>query len=161
MAQYETVCVIKPDIQGDRLDKITDKVKKVLADFKVSDVNQQDWGIRKLAYPIAKQKTAHYLCFHFEGSGGLIAELERQFSYDDAILRYLTIKVGKHDHKDLKPEPFQFGKIEAESYGHPFGGGGFDRRGGRGGFDRRDSRDYRDSRDSRDQPQAEPKKEEN
>jgi small subunit ribosomal protein S6 len=157
MSQYETVCVIKPDIQGDRLDKINDKVKKVLSDFKVTDVNQQDWGIRKLAYPIAKHKTAHYFCFHYEGGGGLVAELERQFSYDDAILRYLTIKVGKHDHKELKPDPFQFGKIEAESYSHPFGGGydrrdRYDRRGG--GFDRRDNRDSRDH-------QAEPKKEEN
>lgn len=144
MSQYETVCVIKSDVQGDRLNKITDKINKILTDNKAQDLKCEDWGIRKLAYPIQKLKTAQYLKFIYNGGGPLVSELERQLSYDDSILRYMTMKLGKGDHPELKPDAYQFAKIEAESYGHPFGGGGyerrerFDRRGGGDRFDRGD-----------------------
>lgn len=139
---YETVCVIKPDATPAQLDKITDKIKKVLADHKIDTLNKQEWGIRKLAYPIQNFKTAHYLYYTFSGGNTLISELERQLSYDDSVLRYLTMKVAKNGRTDVKPEPYQFAKMESESYSHPFGGGGFERRdrydNNRRGFERRD-----------------------
>lgn len=143
MAQYETVCVIKPDIQGEKLDKITDKMAKVLGDFKADKINKKDWGIRRLAYPIANQKTAHYLYYTYEAESGVVAELERQFNYEDSVLRYLTVKLDKNSHTELQPEVFQFGKAEAESYSHPFGGGAYEKR---DRYDRGPRRDFRDSR---------------
>lgn len=143
MPQYETVCVVKPDLQGDRLTKVTDKVKKVLSDHKVETLNKQDWGIRKLAYTIHNHKTAHYLYFTYDGEGMVVNEIERQLSYDDAVLRYLTMKVDKHSRTDIKPDTFQFSKNESESFSHPFGGPRFDRGDRRGGYERRDFREPR------------------
>lgn len=140
MPQYETVCVVKPDIQGESLNKITDKIQKVLTDFDVETVNKQDWGIRKLAYPIEKYKTGHYLYFVYEGGGGLVSELERQLNYEDGVMRYMTMKLTKQSRTDVKPEPFQFARIEPESYSHPFGGGPGERR------ERRERRPQRSER---------------
>ncbi len=132
--QYETICVIKSDIQGDRLNSISEKIKKVLADQKAENVKQNDWGIRKLAYTIENHKTAHYFQFVYEGVGALVSELERQLSYDDAILRYLTVNTDRFANPAVKPDNFQFAKAEYDAPFHPFGGGYGDRdRGDRGG----------------------------
>ena len=81
MSLYETVCVIRPEIQGAALKKITDKIEKTLNDHKASDVKQNDWGIRKLAYPISRLKTAHYLQYVYCGEGELVSLLEKQLNY--------------------------------------------------------------------------------
>ena len=128
MARYETVCVIKSDVQADRLNKITEKVTKVLTDHKIDNLNKQEWGIRKLAYPIQNFKTAHYLYYTYEGVGNIVSELERQLNYDDAILRYLTIKLDKNSRTDVMPDTFQLIRSEPEGYSHPFGGGSYERR---------------------------------
>ena len=112
MSLYETVCVIRPEIQGAALKKITDKIEKTLNDHKASDVKQNDWGIRKLAYPISRLKTAHYLQYVYCGEGELVSLLEKQLNYEDLILRYLTVRVEKGLDPNKVPDEFQFGKVE-------------------------------------------------
>lgn len=112
MSLYETVCVIRPEIQGVALKKITDKIEKVLKDNKASEVKQNDWGIRKLAYPISRLKTAHYLQYVYEGAGELVSSLEKQLNYEDLILRYLTVRVAKGIDPNKLPDEFHFGKVE-------------------------------------------------
>lgn len=113
MSLYETVCVIKPDIQGEALKKIISKVEKVLKEHSVKKIEQNDWGIRKLAYPIQKLKTANYIQFVFEGGGAVVSELERQLNYEDHILRYLTMKVRKDVDPSGKPDDYQFGRADS------------------------------------------------
>lgn len=112
MSLYETVCVIRPEIQGAALKKITDKIEKILKDNKASEVRQNDWGLRKLAYPISRLKTAHYLQYVYEGGGDLVSSLEKQLNYEDLILRYLTVRVAKGIDPNKLPDEFQFGKVD-------------------------------------------------
>lgn len=132
MSLYETVCVIKPELTGEAIEKIVAKVQRVLTENKVNEVKKNDWGLRKLAYPIQKLTTAHYLQFVYDGGGDLVGLLERQLNYEDGILRYLTVRVEKGVNPDTKPDTFLFGKIDEDAYPpRRFGGRDGGRRGGK------------------------------
>ena len=127
MSLYETVCVLRPELSGEAMEKITGKVQKVLTENNVKEVQKSDWGLRKLAYPIQKLKTAHYLQFVYEGGGELVGQLERQLNYEDAILRYLTVKVENGVNPNTKPDSFNFSKVEDDApMGRRSYGGGRD-----------------------------------
>lgn len=141
MSLYETVCVIKPELAGEAIEKIVAKVQRVLTENQVKDLKQNDWGLRKLAYPIQKITTGHYLQFVYDGGGDLVSLLERQLNYEDAILRYLTIQVGKGTNPDAKPDAFHFGKVDEDQYQGRRFGGGRDREGGGRRYGRRHDED--------------------
>lgn len=111
MTNYETVCIFKSDVQGEKLNAIFDKITKVMNDHKIKDVKKNDWGIRKLAYPIEKLTTGHYYCFEYAGQGNIVSELERQLGYEDGILRYMTCKIKKSDKAVDTPQSYIFGRI--------------------------------------------------
>jgi small subunit ribosomal protein S6 len=104
MAEYETICVLEPDVQGEKLTRFEDKIKKILSQFKIEKVAKQDWGLRKLAYPIRKFNTGHYFRFVFEGPGAVISELERNIGYEEFVLRTLTITIDKKNRSDAAPD---------------------------------------------------------
>ena len=104
MAEYETICVLEPDVAGDKLTRFEDKIKKILSQFKIEKVAKQDWGLRKLAYPIRKFKTGHYFRFVYEGAGSVISELERNLGYEEFVLRTLTITIDKKNRSDVAPD---------------------------------------------------------
>lgn len=145
MPEYETICVLEPDVQGERLARFEDKIKKIFTTHNIEQVTRQDWGLRKLAYPIRKFKTGHYLRFVYDGQGPLVNEFERNLGYEEAVLRFLTIKLARHAKPDLAPE--QVAHFGPDPFEHRFGrdrGDWGDRGGFRGG--RRDRYERQDGR---------------
>ena len=59
-------------------------------------VSKEDWGLKKLAYPIQNKKSGFYHLFEFTCSGDLITSLEIEFRRDERFMRYLTVKLDKH-----------------------------------------------------------------
>ena len=59
-------------------------------------VNEDNWGLKKLAYPIKKKSTGFYYLFEFKAEGSVIAELEIAYKRDERLLRFLTVKLDKH-----------------------------------------------------------------
>lgn len=125
MAEYETICVVQPDVQGERLSKITDKIQKIFTEYKADKVELKPWGLRRLAYPIRKFKNASYLYYTYEGTGALVNELERNLGYDEAVLRYLTIKRDKRAKKVDSAESAAFGVDHGFERGFDRGGRDF------------------------------------
>jgi len=103
--EYETVCVFTPELQGDKLKTLDDKIKKIFTHHKVKDVAKKDWGNRKLAYPIKNYKTGHYVQFIYQAPRALITELEKNLGYEESVLRFLTIKYDKNTKKGVQVEP--------------------------------------------------------
>lgn len=108
MKEYETICVLQPDVQGDKLKAIEDKIKRIFTTHQVKEVNRKDWGLRKLAYPVQNYKTGHYLQFVYQAPSGLIEDLEKNLGYEESVLRFLTIKFTKHSSKNALVEPDGF-----------------------------------------------------
>jgi small subunit ribosomal protein S6 len=93
---YETTFILIPELSEDEQKKAADKFVKLIQDKEGEIINIERWGMRKLAYPIRKRTNGYYTYIEFRAYGDFMEELERQFRYDDNVMRYLTVKLDKH-----------------------------------------------------------------
>ena len=108
LTEYETICVFAPELQGDKLETLEKKIQKIFTQHKVDEVTKNDWGNRKLAYPIKNYKTGRYVQMIYKAPNGLIPDLERNLGYEESVLRFLTIKFGKTLKPGVQVEPTGF-----------------------------------------------------
>ncbi|MFT5584019.1 MAG: small subunit ribosomal protein S6 [Cognaticolwellia sp.] len=92
--EYETIYVVKPEVPEDTLKTISEKVETIIGGNEGTLLFFDDWGKRKLAYPIQKNSKGHFVYVRFVGPGTLIAELERNLGIDDKLLRFLTVRLA-------------------------------------------------------------------
>ena len=95
MRMYETIIIVQPDLGEDETKALTAKVQEVISSMKGDFKRLEDWGARKLAYPISKFSRGRYYFLRFDGDAPLIAELERRLRLDDKVLRYQSVKIEK------------------------------------------------------------------
>ena len=95
-SQYETVFIMTPVLSEEQMGETVKKYKKILTDGGTEIVTEENWGLRKLAYPIQKKSTGFYYSVEFKGPGKVISEMEVIFKRDERILRFLTVKLDKH-----------------------------------------------------------------
>ena len=93
-SEYETIYIVRPEMPEDAHKALSDKVAGIIEKGSGIVLTLDDWGKRKLAYPIRKNNKGHYVYFNYVGPSDLIAELERQLRIDDQLLRFLTVKLG-------------------------------------------------------------------
>jgi small subunit ribosomal protein S6 len=77
------------------MDTVT-KFKKILTDNGSEIVFENNWGLRKLSYPIQKKNTGFYYLIEFRSSGEIIGKMETEFKRDERVMRFLTVKLDKH-----------------------------------------------------------------
>lgn len=94
--RYETVFILTPVLSDDQAKEAVAKFKGLLKDGKAKIHHEEDWGLRKLAYPIQKKSTGFYHLIEFECEGSLISDLELEMRRDERVIRFLTIKMEKH-----------------------------------------------------------------
>ena len=95
--RYETVFILTPVLSDDQAKEAAKKFKKTLTDMGAKIVNEENWGLRKLAYPIQKKTTGFYHLLEFSGESiTLVSELEIAFKRDERVLRFLTVALDKH-----------------------------------------------------------------
>ncbi len=93
---YETVFILTPVLSENQVKEAVKKFKKVITDNGGKIINEENWGLKKLAYPIQKKSTGFYNLFQFEAEGSLIEKLETEFRRDEIIIRFLTFKMDKY-----------------------------------------------------------------
>jgi small subunit ribosomal protein S6 len=96
MNNYETVFILTPVLSEAQMKEAVEKFKKVLTDANAEILNEENWGLRKLAYPIEKKSTGFYQLIEFAGEPELINTLETQFRRDERVIRFLTVKLDKY-----------------------------------------------------------------
>ncbi len=94
--QYETVFIMTPVLSEEQMKETVDKYQKFLISKKAEIVHEDNWGLRKLAYPIQKKSTGFYHLIEFKAEPELIREWEVMFKRDERILRFLTVALEKH-----------------------------------------------------------------
>jgi len=94
--QYETVFIATPVLSETQMKEAVQKFKKVITDNGGEIVHEENWGLKKLAYPIQKKSTGFYYLIEFRGAGELIEQLELQYRRDERIIRFLTFKMDKY-----------------------------------------------------------------
>jgi small subunit ribosomal protein S6 len=96
MNQYETVFIVTPVLSDDQVKETVKKFKKILTEGGAEILVEEDWGLRKLAYPIKHKTTGFYNLIEFKAEGALIEKLETEFRRDEKIIRFLTFKMDKY-----------------------------------------------------------------
>ncbi len=94
--QYETVFILTPILSEAQMRDAVDKFRKILTDNGAELVHEEDWGLRKLAYPIQKKNTGFYNLMEYTAPGNLIAVLDTEFRRDERVIRHMTVVLDKH-----------------------------------------------------------------
>ena len=92
---YEVMYIAAPETADEDVTKLNESLQQIIENGGGSIVKTDVMGRRKLAYPINKKTEGLYTLFEIEGSGQEIAELERRMRVNDAIIRYLTVRVDE------------------------------------------------------------------
>lgn len=96
MNYYETVFILTPVLSDSQVEEAVKKFENFLKEKDVEILHQENWGLRKLAYPIQLKRNGFYHLIEYKAQGEVIAELELLFKRDERILRFLTVKLDKH-----------------------------------------------------------------
>tara|TARA_Y100001972_G_scaffold120780_1_gene163823 strand:- start:2828 stop:3196 length:369 start_codon:yes stop_codon:yes gene_type:complete len=94
--QYETVFILTPVLSEAQMKDAVQKFKGIITDGGAKIINDEDWGLKKLAYPIQHKTTGFYHLFEFEAEPSLINKLETEYRRDEKVMRFLTTVLDKH-----------------------------------------------------------------
>lgn len=97
MSFYETVFILTPVLSDDQAKEAVQKIENDITTFGGKIKHSENWGLRKLAYPIQKKSTGFYFLVEFEAEGSVVADYELQMKRDERVIRFLTVKMEK-DH---------------------------------------------------------------
>ncbi|MBN8807528.1 MAG: 30S ribosomal protein S6 [Sphingomonas sp.] len=97
MALYEHVFLARQDLAQAQVDALAEAATKIVEDNNGKVVKTETWGLRSLAYRIAKNRKAHYVMLEIDAPGAVVAELERQTQINEDVIRYMTVKVDEHE----------------------------------------------------------------
>ena len=100
MNHYETVYIIHPAIQEGRLNDIVSKFKTKIESHKGEFFYVENWGKKKLSYPIDKQKYGTYIMCQYSLNGQIVKNISQDLELNPNILRYLVTKIEKEDIKE-------------------------------------------------------------
>jgi len=94
--QYETVFIITPVLSDPQMKETVQKFKNLIKDNGGEIVHEEEWGLKKLAYPIQKKTTGFYALIEFKADPAFINKLETEYRRDERIIRFLTVKLNKY-----------------------------------------------------------------
>ncbi len=105
MRTYETIAILKVDFPEKQIATLVKKVEKAASNKPGQLVRKDDWGVKKLAYEIEKQKQGRYLFWRYENESATPKEVDQCLRYDENVLRYVTYVMDDDDRvhqKNLK-----------------------------------------------------------
>ncbi|MEK6712878.1 MAG: 30S ribosomal protein S6 [Nitrospirota bacterium] len=101
MNMYESIFILKPSISDEDVQKTIVKMEGIVKQG-AEILATENWGKKKLAYEVAKEKRGVYVLLRFQGKGDNISELERNYRIDDNVIKFLTVKLDKKEIEQLK-----------------------------------------------------------
>ena len=113
MNQYETVFILTPVLSDEQMKETVAKFKKLLTDNGAEILNEETWGLKKLAYAIQKKSTGFYCLLEFKGEPTIVKTLETGFRRDEKVIRYMTVRLDKYAAAYAEKRRNKLGKKEA------------------------------------------------
>lgn len=96
MNQYETVFILNPVLSEDQIKETVKKFEDYLKSEGAEIVHKEDWGLKKLAYPIENKKSGFYHLLEFQVAPSAIDTMELMMRQDERVMRFLTVKLDKY-----------------------------------------------------------------
>lgn len=147
MRKYETIAILRPDAPEDFVTTLTKKVEKAIATKPGELLKKEDWGVKKLAYEIKKQKQGRYLYWQYSQVPKALVEIDKKLRFEENVFRFVTIVVEERTSFAKKAAQLAKGTGERKEKSSDSEGGDegrpMKRRGGRG-EERLTKVDYKD-----------------
>ena len=112
MNLYETVFIITPVLSDQQMKETVAKFNGILTDAGAEIINEEEWGLKTMAYPIQKKSTGFYELIEFKAEPSVIAKLEVAFRRDERVIRYITVKNEKYAAEYAEKRRNKFNKKE-------------------------------------------------
>ena len=96
---YEHTFIAKQDLPESQTKLLIDKYEDIINKNSGKVLKTEEWGLKNLSHVIKNNKKGFYFHIKFEGIGKTIKELEKVENIDQALIRFLTVRVKKHDLK--------------------------------------------------------------
>jgi small subunit ribosomal protein S6 len=93
MPLYEHVFLARQDLAQAQVDALAENAQQIIESQAGKVTKVESWGLRSLAYKIAKNRKAHYVMLNIDAPAGVVAELERQTQINEDVIRYMTVRV--------------------------------------------------------------------
>lgn len=111
MRRYETVFIIDPDASVEQRTAILDRINNEIEKYQGALLQHDEWGLRKMAYPVKKKPRGYYILTDYCGNGEIVSEIERFFRIDDNVMKYMTVQIAEN----IDPEQAKAEIAEAKS----------------------------------------------
>ena len=96
MQQYETVFIATPILTEAQLTELKGNYEKLITDNGGEIVASEEWGLKKLKYPIKRKSNGYYFVFEYKAPGAVVSKIETEFKRSEDILRFLTVRLDKY-----------------------------------------------------------------
>ena len=96
MNQYETVFILTPVLSDEQMKETVAKFRNLLTDNGAEILNEEAWGLKKMAYAIEKKSTGFYCLVEFKGEPSIVDTLETGYRRDEKVIRYMTVRLDKY-----------------------------------------------------------------
>jgi len=105
LRRYETIFIARPDLQSDEMSSLIDRYAGIIVSMDGKTVKVENWGKRRLAYPIEKMQDGVYVRIDYVATHKVVIEMERNFKIDDNVIRFQTVKLSdKVDLEEIERE---------------------------------------------------------
>lgn len=112
---YESAILINAALEDNQIENVINRVKEFITTNGGQIRDFENWGRKRLAYPVEKSKIGYYVILRFDAPGSIVSKLERFYNLDEHILRYLTIKLSKEALEQIEKNKNQNVSIKEDS----------------------------------------------
>ena len=95
MRIYEELFIVRPDATDEEVDPVIEQLKGIITQTGGTLDKTEKWGIRKLAYRVAKQVEGHYILLQFTARPETVKEIERRLRVSDVVIKYITVRIDE------------------------------------------------------------------
>jgi small subunit ribosomal protein S6 len=101
--EYETIYILRPNTPNEGVSEVNSRIKNVIEGMGGKVIKVDNWGKRRLAYEVAKERKGIYLYWQYLAQPGVVEEAERNLRMLDNVIRYLTVKVDENVDVSARP----------------------------------------------------------
>ena len=112
MNQYETVFILTPVLSDEQMKETVAKFKNELTKRGAEILNEETWGLKKMAYAIQKKSTGFYCLLEFKAEPSVIKKLDTAYRRDEKVIRFMTVKLDKYAAEYAEKRRNKLGKKE-------------------------------------------------
>jgi small subunit ribosomal protein S6 len=92
---YETVFITSPQTPDQKIQEINARNQQIIENYKGKVLHLDDWGKKRMAYPIRKEPKGHYFCLTYKADNACVAEIERNMRINEEVFRFITVKISE------------------------------------------------------------------